>query len=173
MNEHGVLLHFLESTLLWGIGQQGMEGWTCLMTNLIRTIREWALHMEKRGELAPEILESIYDHRLFKLFVPEELGGRMTSLPASLRLFEEASWIDGNLGWLITIGSGGGYFAASIKPIRLPGSTWISRSGDRRKRLSFRRCQKGGERISSQRPMEILKRKPPCHRFYGQLLYSG
>ena len=76
--------------------------------NLIRTIREWALHMEKRGELAPEILEYIYDHRLFKLFVPEELGGRMTSLPAALRLFEEASWIDGNFGWLITIGSGGG-----------------------------------------------------------------
>ena len=47
----------------------------------IQTIREQALGMDKRRQLTPEVLAAIYDHRLFHLFVPDELEGRMTSLP--------------------------------------------------------------------------------------------
>lgn len=78
----------------------------------IQTIREQALGMDKHRQVTPEVLATIYDHRLFHLFVPDELEGRMTSLPEAARIFQESARIDGNLGWLVTIGAGGGFFAA-------------------------------------------------------------
>lgn len=82
----------------------------------VETIRKHSFTMEKQGELTPEILKIMYDQGLFKLFVPKDLGGRMVSLPDALRLFERAAWIDGSFGWLVNIGSGGGYFVSSIIP---------------------------------------------------------
>lgn len=82
----------------------------------IRTIREQSHEMEQTGRLTSQALELIYDHQLFKLFVPKELGGNMTPLPEALRIFEETAWIDGSLGWLVNIGSGGGFFTSSISP---------------------------------------------------------
>lgn len=78
----------------------------------IQTIREQALGMDKHRQVTPEVLATIYDHRLFHLFVPDELEGRMTLLPEATRIFQESARIDGNLGWLVTIGAGGGFFAS-------------------------------------------------------------
>ncbi|RUS46779.1 acyl-CoA dehydrogenase [Cohnella sp. AR92] len=80
----------------------------------IRRIRELSPKMEAAGRIDDWLLEQVYDERLFKLFVPNEYNGRMTPLPEALKLFERAAWADGALGWLVTIGSGGGFFAATI-----------------------------------------------------------
>ncbi len=64
--------------------------------------------------LPSDLLASIYEAKLFKLFVPEELNGLMLPLPEALRVFAEASEIDGSFGWLVTIGSGGGFFSAAL-----------------------------------------------------------
>lgn len=85
-----------------------------LNKKIIDLIRSHSEEMEKTGRITPEVLEIIYDQGLFKLFVPEELGGRMMSLPQALRMFEHASWIDGSFGWIVSIGSGPGYFAAAM-----------------------------------------------------------
>ncbi|TCS96590.1 acyl-CoA dehydrogenase [Hazenella coriacea] len=77
-------------------------------------IREQSNQMDQTGVISHQILDFIYEQKLFKLFVPEELGGRMTPLPEALRLFADASKVDGNLGWTVTIGSGGGFFSALI-----------------------------------------------------------
>jgi len=82
----------------------------------IQTIREQALGMDKHGQVTPDVLNTIYDHRLFHLFVPDVLEGRMTTLPDATRIFQESARIDGNLGWLVTIGAGGGFFAALMSP---------------------------------------------------------
>lgn len=87
-----------------------------LSDEAVSMIREQSRHMELTGALTPEVLNVIYDHNLFKLFVPEKLGGNMTPLPDALRTFEYASWIDGSFGWLVNIGSGGGFFISSIVP---------------------------------------------------------
>jgi alkylation response protein AidB-like acyl-CoA dehydrogenase len=79
-------------------------------------IRELAAHMDKERSFSPEALNIIIEHGWFKLFVPEELGGSLSSLPDALKIFEYASWVDGSFGWLVTIGSGGGYFASYLKP---------------------------------------------------------
>lgn len=70
--------------------------------------------IEREGKLPSDIMEMIYEERLFKLFVPNALGGRMTALPEAARIFEQAACIDGSFGWLVTIGSGGGFFAATL-----------------------------------------------------------
>ena len=56
----------------------------------IQTIREQALGMDKHRQVTPDVLNGIYDHRLFHLFVPDELEGRMTPLPDAARIFKKA-----------------------------------------------------------------------------------
>ncbi|GIO29270.1 MULTISPECIES: acyl-CoA dehydrogenase [Paenibacillus] len=73
-------------------------------------IREQSYQMERKGELTPEALKYIYDKKLFHLFVADDLEGNMTPLPQAIRIFQECARIDGSFGWLVTIGSGGGYF---------------------------------------------------------------
>ncbi|MDI4648556.1 acyl-CoA dehydrogenase family protein [Cohnella hashimotonis] len=98
------------------------SGWHAIMgeagkgitESLLAQVGEVAAVIERDGRLPPEILERIYEERLFKLFVPDELGGRMTPLPEAARIFEQAAYADGSFGWLVTIGSGGGFFAATL-----------------------------------------------------------
>ena len=84
--------------------------------DIAETIRGGSLTAERNGELSPEVLSFIYDQRLFKLFVPEALNGEATCLPKAIKIFEESAYIDGSFGWLVTIGSGGGYFAPIFAP---------------------------------------------------------
>lgn len=79
-------------------------------------VRQQSQSAENQGHLSSEVLGEIYAHRLFKLFVPDSLGGKLTNLPDAIHLFEEASYIDGSFGWLVTIGAGGGYFAPIFAP---------------------------------------------------------
>jgi alkylation response protein AidB-like acyl-CoA dehydrogenase len=83
---------------------------------IVREIRENADHGDHAGRLTPRILDYIYEAKLFKLFVPKELNGLMLPLPEALRVFEQASRIEGSFGWLVTIGSGGGFFSATLPP---------------------------------------------------------
>lgn len=88
-----------------------------LLTEELRAlVQSEAMAMEQKGDISPKVLEAIYEQGLFKLLVPVELGGHMLPLPEALRIFERAARIDGSFGWLVTIGAGGGYFAASMKP---------------------------------------------------------
>lgn len=82
----------------------------------IDKIRSLSGEIEQKGKLPNFVLDLIYKKKLFKLFIPKELGGLMLPLPETLRIFDEAARIDGNLGWAITIGSGGGYFYAYMQP---------------------------------------------------------
>lgn len=82
----------------------------------IRIIRDQALSIEREGKLPQQLLQWIYERGLFKLFVPVKLQGNMTELPEALKWFEHTSWINGSFGWLVTIGSGGGFFAPFMTP---------------------------------------------------------
>ncbi|GIP41044.1 acyl-CoA dehydrogenase [Paenibacillus sp. J31TS4] len=90
-----------------------MWGWE---EGIRERLREQADRIEQAGELPVWVLDWLYKERLFKLFVPEELGGRMAPLPEAFRVFEEVSRADGNAGWLVTIGAGGGVFAPAMTP---------------------------------------------------------
>jgi alkylation response protein AidB-like acyl-CoA dehydrogenase len=70
--------------------------------------------MDVTGKISDRLLQFIYDHQLFKLIVPKEVGGKMLDLPSAAKTFQEASYIDGNFGWTVTIGSGGGMFVPNM-----------------------------------------------------------
>jgi len=82
----------------------------------IHNIRSHSARADEFKRIPNEWLKLIYEKKYFKLFVPVKDGGLMMPLPQALRLFDEAANIDGNFGWAITIGSGGGYFYAYMQP---------------------------------------------------------
>jgi alkylation response protein AidB-like acyl-CoA dehydrogenase len=81
----------------------------------IERVRNASSAIEKAGRLPDFVMEFIYKEKLFKLFVPRSERGKMLPLPEALRVFDESAYMDGNLGWAITIGSGGGYFYAYMQ----------------------------------------------------------
>jgi len=58
-----------------------------------------------------DVLRIIRDNKIFKLFLPETLGGRGMSLQETLTVIQRCAYINGTLGWLVQIGNGGNYFA--------------------------------------------------------------
>lgn len=82
--------------------------------NVQKIIRSASLEIEERRTLPEDVLQIAYDEKLFKLFLPENLGGRALSLPEAAEVFEESARLDGSFGWLVTIGSGGNMFLENM-----------------------------------------------------------
>lgn len=82
----------------------------------IKKIRSKSLLAEQTAKIPADWLKLIYQKKYFKLFIPEKDNGLMMPLPMALRLFDEAGYIDGNLGWALSIGPGGGFFYAYLQP---------------------------------------------------------
>jgi indole-3-acetate monooxygenase len=82
----------------------------------VETIQQNAEQAEHTKTLAPQVMDIVYKHKLLKLFVPAELGGKQETLPNALKIFEDCAYIDGTVGFLAAIGSGGGYFAGYYSP---------------------------------------------------------
>ena len=100
----------------------------------IRQLRQTTFLQEQTGTLTPETLAFIYQQKLFKLFIPEELGGLKLDLLEALKTFEQASFIDGSFGWAVTIGAGGGFFteflpAKTAKKLFSPQNAVVAGSG--------------------------------------------
>lgn len=80
----------------------------------IEMIRQERKMIEETKKISEKLLSLMYEHKLFKLFVPKQYNGKMLSLPDAVEVFQRASYIDGNFGWLVTIGSGGGMFVSNL-----------------------------------------------------------
>lgn len=80
----------------------------------IEMIRNHSKEMDETGRIPDDLLQIIYDEKLFKVVLSEELGGKMYDLPNAHKIFEESSYIDGNFGWAVTLGSGGGLFVPNF-----------------------------------------------------------
>lgn len=80
----------------------------------IKMIRKQQEQCDQHKKITENILQLMYDKQLFKLFVPKQLGGKMVDLPTAAKIFQKSSFIDGNFGWLVTIGSGGNMFVPNM-----------------------------------------------------------
>ncbi|WP_438315291.1 acyl-CoA dehydrogenase [Sporosarcina sp. FA9] len=83
--------------------------------SILEDVKAQGALIEKLGTLPDELLQFAYDEKLFKCFVPVELGGKMLELPEAVRVFQEVSALDGSFGWLVAIGSGGNAFVPNFK----------------------------------------------------------
>ncbi|MEK4427581.1 acyl-CoA dehydrogenase [Solibacillus sp. FSL K6-1523] len=66
--------------------------------------------LEISKTISTEILEALYDRKLLKVFVPDTLGGLGKNLIDGIKIFRQMGQLDGNIGWAVTIGSGGNMF---------------------------------------------------------------
>lgn len=67
------------------------------------------------GTVPQEALDVIIKNRHFHLFVPSDRGGLDYTLVRGMKIIEAYSYIEGNLGWIVQIGAGGGIFAAYLE----------------------------------------------------------
>ena len=70
--------------------------------------------LETNQTISPQILSYLYENKLLKIFAPPSLKGLGLSLEEGLKLFQKVSALDGNVGWAVTIGSGGNMFFPSF-----------------------------------------------------------
>lgn len=83
---------------------------------LASDVAERAAGAEANRRLDPGVADRIAAAGLYRLWVPRSIGGLELPLPESLRVFEAASRLDGSVGCAVTIGTGGGLFAAFLDP---------------------------------------------------------
>lgn len=74
-----------------------------------------ASSLDQLGYFPKEATEIITKNNHFHLFVPQEVGGLDCTLSQGMRIIEAYSRIEGNLGWIVQIGAGGGVFAAYLE----------------------------------------------------------
>ncbi|MDG6774508.1 acyl-CoA dehydrogenase family protein [Thiomicrorhabdus sp. ZW0627] len=82
---------------------------------ILPIIKQGAEASEQLGRLQDEVLNALFEQRLFRLFIPERYNGEPTDLPTALRAFELISSADGATGWLAMIGAGGGLFSGFLE----------------------------------------------------------
>lgn len=105
-----------------------------LSEDLSKIIRSASSQIEQEGTLPDDLMQVADEEKFFKLFIPEELGGRDLSLPEAARVFQDTSFEDGSFGWLTTIGSGGNLFLENMtegqaKELFTPADAVIAGSG--------------------------------------------
>lgn len=105
-----------------------------LEENVLKIIHSASTEIEETRTLPKDLLQVAYEEQLFKLFIPEVLGGLSLSLPEAAQVFQETSKEDGSFGWLTTIGSGGNMFLENMtesqaKELYSPTNAVIAGSG--------------------------------------------
>ena len=89
---------------------------TFIDSQSVNVIRQYTAEAEQMRCLHPEQLAVIYNNRWFNLYVPAEYGGLGLSLPEGLRIEEALAWIDGSVGWTVTLCSGANWFVGFLQP---------------------------------------------------------
>lgn len=87
-----------------------------ISSELADRIKNYSADAEKLGELHPKQLETIYEERWLHLFVPKEYGGLELGLIEALQIEESLAWIDGSLGWTVTLCAGANWFIGFLSP---------------------------------------------------------
>jgi indole-3-acetate monooxygenase len=78
-----------------------------------------ARRAEDTGQLTPEVLAALHSTGLFRMLVPQELGGWDLTLPECVPVFRRVASYDASTGWLLAILADGALFARLIAPASL------------------------------------------------------
>lgn len=65
---------------------------------------------EQIGQLTPKQLDFIHQKNWFNMFVPSRYGGLGYNMMEGLKLEEELAYLDGSLGWTVTLCAGASWF---------------------------------------------------------------
>ena len=79
----------------------------------IRAVRE---ELEATRRVPPSLVQAIADAGLFRLYLPQALGGPQLPPLTAFRVIEELSKVDGSVGWCTMIATGGSLFGGWLRP---------------------------------------------------------
>lgn len=68
------------------------------------------------GRLDAAVIDALLEARLFKLFLPVDLGGLALTLPDACRVIARVAEADAAAGWAVMIGAGPNWFAGHMSP---------------------------------------------------------
>jgi alkylation response protein AidB-like acyl-CoA dehydrogenase len=84
--------------------------------DLAPTIVQHADRAERERDLSPEVFEAMRAASLFRMFVPQDLGGLETDVLESFEVIERISRLDSAAGWVLQIMSAGATIGALFAP---------------------------------------------------------
>ena len=87
-----------------------MKTLSLLSRENIDILRSQSHLAEQDGKLTAAQLDIIYKEKWFNMYVPPAYGGLGYSLPKAIQLIETLAWVDGSIGWVVTLGSGANLF---------------------------------------------------------------
>lgn len=77
-------------------------------------IRQYADRAEREAQMQREVADAFHEAGLFRILMPQNIGGGGLTIPDSLRLCEEVARIDASTGWNLAICSGGALFGYNL-----------------------------------------------------------
>src|SRR5215467_16046250 len=83
---------------------------------LANSLKENIAETEEIGQLHPDQLSIIYREQWFNLFVPKKFNGLEYSFLQALQMEEALAWVDGSLGWTVTLCAGANWFIGFLDP---------------------------------------------------------
>jgi len=63
-----------------------------------------------------DVIDHIYKERWLQIWVPKMYGGLGLNFTNGLKLLKSLAFIDGSLGWMVTLCAGANYFSRNLKP---------------------------------------------------------
>lgn len=66
--------------------------------------------------LPNDVIQHIYEKRWLQTWVPKKYGGLGLNFVNGLKLLKNLAFIDGSLGWMVTLCAGANYFSRNLKP---------------------------------------------------------
>lgn len=67
-------------------------------------------------QIPADIIDHIYNERWLQIWVPKMYGGLGLNFTSGLKLLKSLAFIDGSLGWMVTLCAGANYFSRNLKP---------------------------------------------------------
>lgn len=87
-----------------------------LEKDIIDRIHSLAGAAEEVGQLQEAQLAVAYEQQWFTMLAPKVYGGAELALPRAVRLEEAIAWVDGSMGWVVTLCAGAGWFGGFMLP---------------------------------------------------------
>ncbi|WLD23567.1 hypothetical protein NU10_12790 [Flavobacterium dauae] len=67
-------------------------------------------------QIPADVINHIYKQRWLQIWVPKMYGGLGFNFTNGLKLLKSLAFIDGSLGWIVTLCAGANYFSRNLKP---------------------------------------------------------
>jgi alkylation response protein AidB-like acyl-CoA dehydrogenase len=99
-----------------GVAEDLFRPFDFISQDLVVRLRRVAREAETLSDLHADQWNFLFESGWLKMLVAREFGGSELSLPEVLRLEEALAWVDGSLGWVVTLASGAGWFSGFMEP---------------------------------------------------------